>query len=175
MDLIEKYGLKLIPVDSTDASFIISVRTDERKSRFISPTDTDIQNQIAWIDQYKVREKEGKEYYFIGIDEAGERFATYRVYNIKSDSAEIGSWVTKPGYNKAQNSVKLDILMKEFVYEVLGFSKLTFEVRKNNKSVLKYHKMFGPMIVQETENDIFFLLNKEDFYFNRNKFFKNIK
>jgi hypothetical protein len=172
---MKKYGITLVAVDPVDASFIIGLRTDAKKSRFISSTDTDLQNQINWINEYKKRENKGEEYYFIGIDEFGEKFATYRIYNIKNNTAEIGSWVTKPGYNKAQNSIKIDIIMKEFVFEALKFSTLNFEVRLKNTSVLRYHKMFGPIILKETENDIFFLLHREDFYKNRNKIFKNIK
>lgn len=170
---IEKYGIKLVPVVPSDASFIIDLRTDIKKSRFISSTDADLQQQIDWINGYKERESKGEEYYFIGIDENSERFATYRIYNIKHGQAEIGSWVTKPGYSKAQNSIKMDIIMKEFVFEVLGFSKLNFEVRRENTSVVRYHKMFAPTILKETDNDIFFLLSKENFYSNRNKFLRN--
>lgn len=170
---IEKYGIKLVPVELSDASFVIDLRTDIKKSRFISSTDADLQQQIDWIKGYKARESRGEEYYFIGIDENSERFATYRIYNIEPDQAEIGSWITKPGYSKAQNSIKMDIIMKEFVFEVLGFSKLKFEVRRENTSVVRYHKMFGPTIIKETDQDIFFLLSKENFYANRNKFLKS--
>lgn len=172
---IDKYGIKLVTVTPADAAFIIEARTDPKKSRFISSTNINLESQINWINEYKKRESRGEEYYFIGIDESGERFGTYRIYNIMNGVPVIGSWVTKPGYSKAQNSIKMDIIMKEFVFEVLKFSALNFDVRINNKSVVRYHKMFGPTIVQETEIDIFFLLQKEDFYMNRNKFFKNIK
>ncbi|MGE8377012.1 MAG: GNAT family N-acetyltransferase [Sphingobacterium sp.] len=172
---IDKYGIKLVSVEAFDAEFIIEARTDPKRSRFISATDTDIDNQIKWINEYKKRESRGEEYYFIGIDESGERFGTYRIYNIKSGVPVIGSWVTKPGYNKALNSIKMDIIMKEFVFEVLNFSALNFDVRINNKSVLRYHRMFAPTVVHETELDIFFLLEKEDFYINRDKFFRKIK
>lgn len=172
---IDKYGIKLVAVELSDAQFIIEARTDPKKSRFISATDTDLDSQINWINEYKKRESKGEEFYFIGIDESGERFGTYRIYNIKSGVPVIGSWVTKPAYNKALNSIKMDIIIKEFVFEELKFSVLNFDVRTNNKSVLKYHKMFAPTVVHETELDIFFLLKKEDFYVNRDKFFKNIK
>lgn len=172
---IEKYGIKLVPVEPSDASFIIDLRTDTKKSRFISSTNTDLQQQINWINDYKERESKGDEYYFIGIDENLEKFATYRIYNIKSDQAEIGSWVTKPGYSKAQNSIKMDIIVKEFVFEVLGFSKLNFQVRRENGSVVRYHNMFDPTILKETDKDFFFMLSKENFYKNRNKFLKNYK
>ncbi|MGJ1436867.1 GNAT family N-acetyltransferase [Sphingobacterium siyangense] len=175
INVIEKYGIKLLPVESSDASFIISIRTDKRKSRFISATDENVDSQVSWINQYKTREKLNMEYYFIGVDEENEKFGTYRIYNINDNNAEIGSWVTRPGYKKAQNAIKLDIIIKEFVFEQLGFEQLNFRVNKSNSSVLRYHKMFGPSILQESEEEIFFLLRKDEFYRNRKVLFKNIK
>ncbi len=100
---IEKYGIKLQSVDIDDAEFIILIRTDTRKSRYISSTVSDVDLQIQWIKDYKQREAQNKEYYFIAIDENDEKFATYRVYNIEDDICEIGSWVSKPGYENANN------------------------------------------------------------------------
>lgn len=170
-----KYGVNMRLVEPKDASFIIDIRTDEKRRKYISATDENIGKQIQWINNYKLREQKGKEYYFIAVDEDGESFATYRVYNIENNTAEIGSWVTKPGYNKTENSIKVDIIMKEFVFQQLGFDTLNFEVRKENKSVVRYHKMFAPQVIRETDQDIFFILNREDFFSNRNKLFKNIK
>jgi RimJ/RimL family protein N-acetyltransferase len=175
MENFSKYGVKMRFVEPTDALFIIDIRTDEKKKKYISATDISVEKQIQWINGYKLREQDRKEYYFIAVDEEGENFATYRVYNIENNTAEIGSWVTKPGYKKTENSIKVDIIMKEFVFEELGFDILNFEVRKENKSVLRYHKMFGPEVVKETEQDIFFVLNREEFFKNRNRLFKNIK
>ncbi|OPC00341.1 hypothetical protein BAS09_16790 [Elizabethkingia ursingii] len=175
MRVIEKYGIKLIPVDTEDARLIIDMRTDEKKSKYISSTNTDVEEQIKWIRSYKEREQKGKEYYFIAIDNEDNKFSTYRIYNIEDDIAEIGSWITKSGYQHPQNSIKVDLIMKEFVFDVLGFNHLRFEVRKKNVSVLRYHKMFDPKIIRETEDDIFFLLNKENYYKKRNTLFKNIK
>ena len=172
---IEKYGIKLQSVDVDDAEFIILIRTDTRKSRYISSTGADIDLQIQWIKDYKEREAQNKEYYFIAIDENDEKFATYRVYNIEDDICEIGSWVSKPGYENANNSIKVDLIMKEFVFETLKYSKLRFEVNKANKSVVKYHKLFNPTLISESENNNYFILEKENFEIRRNKIFSNIK
>lgn len=175
MKIIEKYGIKLVPVEIEDAALIIEMRTDEKKSRYISHTNFDVEEQVKWIRSYKERELEGKEYYFIAIDDHNNKFSTYRIYNIEEDIVEIGSWVTKPGYQYPQNSIKVDLIMKEFVFEALGFNQLKFEVHKKNTSVLKYHKIFNPMMIKETEEEVGFSLEKENYYKIRNTLFKNIK
>ena len=65
---ISKYNISLRLVDEEDADFIVSLRSDEKKSRFISYTDPNIETQKNWIREYKKRENEGKEYYFIASD-----------------------------------------------------------------------------------------------------------
>ena len=171
---ISKYNIDLRLVEIEDAELLISFRTDERRKRFISATDRDVSKQIEWLRGYKSREAEGIEYYFIATDSNGEKFCTYRVYNFDDNIVEIGSWVTKPNYSNSLNSVKVDLLMKEFVFETLNFDKLCFEVRRDNKSVVRYHKLFGPRIIRETDQDIFFELSKNTFYSNRLTKFKNI-
>jgi len=172
---LNKYGITLRPVTENDASLIISIRTDDNKSRFISKTSEDIELQKTWITKYKLREQKKQEYYFIAVDENGIEFATYRVYDIESGLPEIGSWVSLPGYTKPKNSIKVDVLVKEFVFTDLNFEKLKFEVRKENLSVIKYHKLFSPTIYKETEKDIYFTLEREIFLDLKYKLFKDFK
>lgn len=172
---IEKYNITLQYVEEEDAELIIQLRTDNKRSRFISPTKNNIESQKDWLRNYKLREGNKSELYFIGVDENGEKFATYRIYNIEDDICEIGSWVSKPNYGNPNNSIKMDIIMKEYVFENLGFDQLRFEVNKKNTSVVRYHKLFGPEIVSETDDSYYFILKKDRFVKQRNQVFKNIK
>lgn len=173
--ILNKYDIILQSVEEEDAGFIIDLRTNAKKSRFISETNSSVEIQKEWIKKYKEREKEKQEYYFVAIDENKEKFATYRIYDIKKNICEIGSWVSKPNYANTINSIKVDIIMKEFAFDNLGFENVKFEVRKENFSVIKYHKLFEPIVVNETTDNIYFILEKQSFYKNRNRIFKNIK
>lgn len=172
---IEKYNIKLQTVEEDDAEFIIALRTDGMRSRFISTTSSDIELQKEWIRNYKIKEKNKTEFYFIAIDENNEKFATYRLYNIEDDICEIGSWVSKPDYTNINNSIKVDIIMKEFAFHSLGYHKVRFEINKNNSSVIRYHKLFAPEVVKETEENFYFVLQRKNFEEKRNQIFKNIK
>lgn len=175
MSEITKYGITLRFIEIADAEFVVNLRNDASKGRFISATSTDVSVQENWISNYKERELDKKEYYFIAVDSEGTMFSTYRVYDITVDSVEIGSWVSKPGYSVGMNSIKVDLIVKEFVFDNLGFDILRFTVNKGNSSVLKYHKLFKPTIVSVDDENFYYHLNKDDYYQQRNIFFKNIK
>jgi RimJ/RimL family protein N-acetyltransferase len=79
-----------------DAAFIVHLRTDPARSRFLHATSGDIQAQEHWIAEYL---KRSDEYYFI-IEEmcSGQPVGTISIYNYDraANSAEWGRWVTLP-------------------------------------------------------------------------------
>jgi RimJ/RimL family protein N-acetyltransferase len=159
-------------VEESDAEFIVDIRTDSSKSKFISFTNSNIEEQKKWIREYKNREKAEEEFYYIAIDENDEKFATYRLYNKNNNSIEVGSFVSKPFYKIALNVIKVDVILKTYVFEVLGYNSLNFEVRKNNKSVIIYHNKFKPQLTKEDDLNYYFKLEKDSFFANKNKFEK---
>lgn len=169
---LNEYNIKLRFVEESDSNFIIKLRTDSSKSRFISKTNSDVQHQKLWIKEYKKRELSGDEYYFIAIDEKDVEFATYRLYNKTENSIEIGSFISKPEYDNPINVIKVDIILKSFVFANLDYKELTFEVRKENRSVVNYHKKFNPTLVKEDELNFYFVLERESFLKNKTKFEK---
>ena len=60
MENYKKYDIELSLVTEEDAQFILDLRTDASKSRFISKTDYNIDVQKNWIKEYKKREKNKK-------------------------------------------------------------------------------------------------------------------
>jgi hypothetical protein len=169
---IKKFNIKLRLVEESDAKFIVDIRTDPTKSKFISSTNSDLEEQKKWIRNYKNREKNEEEFYYIAIDENDEKFATYRLYNKNNDSIEVGSFVSKPLYKFALNVIKVDVILKTHVFEVLGYNSLNFEVRKKNKSVISYHNKFKPILIKEDELNYYYKLEKRSFFANKNKFEK---
>ncbi|KMQ63665.1 hypothetical protein ACM40_02375 [Chryseobacterium sp. BLS98] len=161
--IIEYKGIKLRFVEADDAEFIVSIRNNEKKSRFISKTSQDVDAQKQWISDYKEREQQKKEFYFIAVDQNNIDYATYRVYKIDSGLPEIGSWVSKPDYSNIKNSIKVDVAVKDFVLNELKFDTLQFEVRKQNTSVNSYHKLFQPELVRSDDENNYYLLKRDTF------------
>lgn len=169
---IERYGIRLRFVEIKDSEFILSLRNDERLGKFISKTSNRLSDQEQWISNYKKRELKGEEFYFIVEDSQGERYGVTRLSDLKKGIPfELGSWLfsreSPPGM-----AIKADVIAKEVGFDTLGFNVCKFNVRRDNKSVLNYHLRYEPLIVEETDIDIYFNLSKENFNKGKQKFLK---
>lgn len=169
----EKYGLKVRLVNENDASFIVNLRTDPKLGRYINPTPSDISQQIKWIREYKQREKEGTDYYFIYYFQ-DEPIGVNRIYNIHENYASAGSWVCRKGLVPAQ-VFATSIICREIFFEILNIEEYRFEVRKANKQVLRFHKLCGAKITEENELDYFLILTKMEFNNHKENLLKLLK
>jgi RimJ/RimL family protein N-acetyltransferase len=170
----KKYGLTFRTVEEDDASFILELRNNKLLSRFLSPTDPDIEKQLKWIRSYKQREQQNKELYFISLDDKGDRQGLNRLYDYEADCFEIGSWLYKPGLD-TYTAIRGDLAARDYGFEILSFSYCKFGVRRANLSVVKYHLGFNPEKTGETPNDIFFRLSYDNYRKQRNKLLKIIQ
>jgi hypothetical protein len=149
----EKYGLIYRFVDEDDAAFIVKLRTDPIKSRYIGSTDGSVENQKEWIRQYKEREHNGTDYYLIfyyGAKPAG----VARIYGIEDNHFIHGSWVF------ANNvppfcSLAAAIIAREIAYDTLGLEEEidTSGIHEDNQGVLQVSKMMGVDFYGERESD----------------------
>lgn len=165
-----KYGLHCRLVKESDASFIVKLRSDEKRGRFIHHTDQDVSKQADWIKDYKERESRGEEYYFI-YDIDGVPFGVNRIYNIEDDHCTEGSWVCLP-IEDSSKSIASALIVRDIIFELLGFDYDIFDVRLENKKVRNFHKISGASLTGKTDIDALYSLTKEDYLNNRQWFIK---
>lgn len=136
--------------DTTDADFIFSLRTNERKSRHLTAVSSQLSDQLEWLKRYELLENEA---YFIIENTSGESLGTVRLYDSAITSFCWGSWIVKDG---APQSVAIESALMVYVYALdsLGFDCAHFQVNKDNESVWKFHERFGATRV--AENDVEF-------------------
>ena len=134
-----------------DAEFILSLRTDSVKSRYLSATSADIEAQKAWLQRYVCADDQ---VYFM-IQSAGRLVGTVRLYNALVDSFCWGSWILA---SDAPGTAAIESALMVYAYAVdhLGFQGAHFDVRKGNKSVWKFHERFGAVRMGETKEDFLY-------------------
>ena len=149
-------------VTEDDAAFITALRADSKLGRYIHTGDGDVENQKVWTREYKKREAEGLDYYFI-FSKDGEDFGLCRIYNIDWTHLTYtsGSWVMKPGLEFDLSMIP-SILVGEIARHILGLLVDIYDVRKGNKQVLNFHRNIVRAIQYgETELDYLFMMTPE--------------
>jgi RimJ/RimL family protein N-acetyltransferase len=165
-----KFGNLVQLVNEEDADFIFSLRTDPELSKFLSEVKGTEEDQLLWIKGYKTRELLGDEFYFITLDPTtGQKQGLNRISNLRGDTFELGSWIYKSNLDISV-SILGDIAVREIAFDTLGFSVCTFNVRKANKSVLKYHKSYSPEMIAEDNYNYYFKLTHNVFNTNKMKY-----
>lgn len=167
---LHKYGVDCRLVNEEDSSFIISLRANKWLTRFIHQTDNDIQKQREWLKEYKIREANGEEYYFIYFLN-NVPFGLNRIYNIDGLKCTGGSWICKPG-TSTEHVVATSLIARDIMFELLNLKEDNFDVRKGNLKVQKFHKLMGCIKTGETEIDILYQCNPDTYFIHRDKLIK---
>lgn len=154
---LEVKGKTLCFRDATtqDASFVHSLRTDAKKSRYLSPVGQALSEQCHWLERYS---KQSDQAYFI-IEFKNQPIGTVRLYDPRGDSFCWGSWILineRPDHAAVESA----LMVYHFALDHLGFTSAHFDVRKANERVWRFHERFGAQRVSETEQDLFYRLDQ---------------
>ena len=140
-----------------DAVFILQLRTDPRKARFISSTSPDPAQQAAWLTNYDSAMDQA---YFVIEDKSGEKVGTIRIYDSVKDSFCWGSWILRAGV-PATYAVESVLVLYHYAMENLGFSRSYFAVRKANRSVWHFMEKFGGVRTGMTDMDFLYEASRD--------------
>ena len=161
-------GVTLRLVEKSDSKFILDLRTDTKLGQNISRTSPKIDDQINWIEEYKKREANREEFYFIFEDSFNQPWGTVRLYNLTNDCFTVGSWICREG-NKEKIAIIAWLKSVEFGFNELNYKTCLFDIRKKNTGVLYFAYLFQPKHIKENELDYYFSLDKDTFYKNLEK------
>jgi len=157
---LERYGLQVRLVEEGDAKFIVSLRTNPRLNRHIHATSSDIEQQKQWIRNYKLREEQGLDYYFL-FSINGQPQGLARIYNITEDTFTQGSWVFSPEAVLGA-AVLGNIISSEIGFEFLD-KKIEYTDTRRDNNTHRYVKSFNPEIIKTDELDIYYKILPEGF------------
>ena len=142
-------------VEPEDAGFIISLRTDDRYNKFLSFVESDVEKQKKWIIDYKAKEHDGKEFYYIihRISDSSP-IGTVRVYDFLEENNSFcwGSWILNENKTKYA-ALECTLLIYDLAFFEMGFRRCHMDMRKNNTKIIAFHKRLGVKIIGETEID----------------------
>ena len=147
-------------VEEEDAPFILELRNNPKLNRYLSQTSSNVDTQINWIRNYKHREKNNEEFYFIVI-ENGIKKGLFRLYNVNKVSCTIGSWL----FNSCEYKnlpILADLLVCDIVINGLNKPILLFDVRKDNRKINEYITLKKSLFYNEDELNYFHLIQANE-------------
>ncbi len=156
---VEGKHIRLRTVNIEDGEFIYNLRNNQKKTKYLSQIKGTVEDQKKWIQDYKHREKNNQEYYFVIESKRKEKLGLVRIYDFQNDSFSWGSWLLKdsaPAYAAIESALQI----YEFAFHHLDFTRSHFEVQKGNDRVKAFHLRFGAEIINENENEFFFIFTK---------------
>jgi RimJ/RimL family protein N-acetyltransferase len=121
-----------------DAAFILSLRTDAEKSRYLNAVSGHLAEQQAWLERYA---KSDDQAYFI-IEHQTEPIGVVRLYDPQGNSFCWGSWILKSNCPQ-QAAMESALMVYAYAIDHLGFMAAHFDVRKGNERVWRFHERFG--------------------------------
>lgn len=152
MEKIEGKNIKLELVTNEDIDFILNIRHNHKHKKNLGKTVLTHEEQRKWLNEYKKREKEKKDFYYVISlkNENREKVGLIRVYDIVDNTFEQGSLVIKEGQpiNVILETLKL---IYTFAFEDMKFIEGRLRVKKINKVGNKFHKNYGAILYKEDE------------------------
>lgn len=173
---LDRYGLHCRLVREEDAEFIVSLRTNPVKSKFLSTTSNDIAAQQSWIKKYKEREINGVDYYLM-YEYKGKKAGVNRLYEIDDNHFIHGSWLfanNVPPYC----ALAAAVIAREIAYDMLELDIEidTAGIHKDNVDVLQFARYMGcefdGSVIRHGEEFLTSHLTKEIFENNKHKILK---
>jgi len=168
--LMEGRTIRFRFAEPDDAEFILSLRTDSEKGRYLSPTSHDLDAQRRWLMAYKERERQGLEYYFVMETLDGSKpCGVARIYDIEGDAFTWGSWITT--HDAPQKSAfESACLIYRFAFEELGLSLCNTDVKLENLRVLAFNDRFGATRTSIADGKQYFTYSREKWLKDRPKY-----
>lgn len=141
------YGVKLRPVTTDDADFILKLRNMPHVKGKMGTLNITLEQEKTWLLK---NINDPCDYFFIIESPSFVKLGTIGVYDIDFNalSAAAGRFVAIPGSLPALPAC---ILLQDFCFNTLGLVKLNICVVASNAQVLSFNKKLGYQIVSTNQ------------------------
>ena len=171
---VEGPNLTLRLIEPEDADYVQNLRTDPTYNRHLSEVRGTVENQRRWIEGYKARETEGREFYYVIERKGGTRCGLVRLYDIGDESFTWGSWILDA--NKPRKAaLESASLIYRIAFDLIGLRRAEFEVDQNNQNTLLFHRRFGARETHSDEHNVYFVYERDTFEKDQAAFLKIIE
>ncbi|MFE0013705.1 GNAT family N-acetyltransferase [Mesorhizobium sp. NPDC059054] len=153
-------ALRLIRRD--DAEYVHELRSNPTYNLYLSKVHGTAEDQRQWIENYKVRERAGTEFYYVIERRDRVRCGLVRLYNIHANEFTWGSWILD--HNKPRKAaLESAVISLGIGFEHLSKSFAHVDVNVGNIRAEGFYRRFGMQEVGADDREINFLYSRERF------------
>lgn len=153
---IDGVALSLRLVVPEDAGYLHNLRLDARYNTHLSSVTGTVCDQENWIREYKGREAEAIEYYYV-IERRKDlqRCGLVRLYGISADHFTWGSWILDE--NKPHKAaLESAVLSFKVGFHHLGLDVAEIDVRNDNFKARAFYERLGMTYLRHDHRDSFY-------------------
>lgn len=160
---IQGVRLVLRLIKPEDADYLYNLRIDERYNTHLSQVKGSVADQYAWIEQYKLRESAGQEYYYI-IErrDNGQACGTVRLYDIQDTCFTWGSWILDEN-KPAKAALESAVLSFGAGFDCVTASRALIDVRRLNIHATAFYQRFNASEIKRDDENIYLEYTREQF------------
>lgn len=163
---LEGPNLALRLIQPSDAGYVQKLRTDPTYNSHLSEVRGTVEDQLSWIKEYKVRENEGSEFYYVIERKDGTRCGLVRLYDIGCERLTWGSWILDA--NKPRKAALESAILSFGVgFDLLDLPEAFVDVRMDNKKALAFYIRLGKKELCRDERNVYFVYRREKFEVDR--------
>jgi RimJ/RimL family protein N-acetyltransferase len=153
---VEGPNLALRLIEPEDAGYVHGLRIDPAYNQHLSEVQGTAEDQRRWIETYKTREAEGREFYYIIERKDGVRCGLVRLYDIDAESFTWGSWILDAA-KPPKAALESAVLSFGIGFESLDLKSANVDVRVGNEHARAFYQRFGMTETHKTQTDIYFI------------------
>lgn len=148
-------NLTLRLIRQADAEYVHALRTDPAYNRHLSEVLGTVEDQRRWIENYKAREADLRELYYVIERKNGPRCGLVRLYDIRADSYTWGSWILDHSKTR-KAALESAVLSFGVGFNGLGLSLAHVDVRVGNEHAESFYRRLGMTETRRDANNIYF-------------------
>ncbi|MBJ7533233.1 GNAT family N-acetyltransferase [Rhodomicrobium vannielii ATCC 17100] len=163
---IEGPNLVLRLIRLEDADYVHALRTDPAYNRHLSEVRGTAEDQRRWIEDYKAREADLRELYYVTERRDGVRCGLVRLYDIGKDSFTWGSWVLD--CNKTRKAaLESAVLSFGIGFVGLGLPTANVDAHVENEHAQVFNRRLGMTELHRDSRRIYFAYLRDRFLTDR--------
>jgi RimJ/RimL family protein N-acetyltransferase len=152
---VEGPNLNLRLVTPKDAEYVYDLRMNSAYNQHLSEVSGTAEDQRRWIEGYKTREAEGREFYYIIEHKDARPCGVVRLYDLDQDSFTWGSWILDAG-KPPKAALESAVLSFGIGFHELHRKTAKVDVRVGNLHAQAFYRRLGMTESHENKTDIFF-------------------